>query len=50
MWRSVASNALTFLIIVFLGVGVAGLWAKNEYTQAGPLEQGICLQILRHRR
>lgn len=45
MWRSVASNALTFLIILFLGVGIAGLWAKNEYTQAGPLDQGICLRV-----
>ena len=45
MWRSVASNALTFLIVLFLGVGIAGLWAKNEYTQAGPLDQGICLRV-----
>jgi UPF0755 protein len=45
MWRSVASNALTFLIILFLGFGIAGLWAKNEYTQAGPLDQGICLRV-----
>ena len=45
MWRSVASNALTFLIILFMGVGIAGLWAKNEYMQAGPLDQGICLRV-----
>jgi UPF0755 protein len=45
MWRSVASNALTFLIVLFLGVGLAGLWAKNEYMQAGPLDQGICLRV-----
>jgi len=45
MWRSVASNALTFLIVLFLGVGIAGLWAKNEYMQAGPLDQGICLRV-----
>jgi len=45
MWRSVASNALTFLIVLFMGVGIAGLWAKNEYMQAGPLDQGICLRV-----
>jgi len=45
MWRSVASNALTLLIFLFMGVGIAGLWAKNEYMQAGPLDQGICLRV-----
>ena len=47
MWRSIASNALTFLIIVlFLGAGVI-LWGQRSYQAEGPLEAPICLQVAR---
>ena len=45
MWRHIASNALTFLVVaVFLFGGVL-LWAQNEYSAEGPLDQPICLQV-----
>ncbi len=47
MWRHIASNAITFLLIgLFLGGGVI-LWGQSQYTGAGPLEQPICLQVER---
>ncbi|WP_299298109.1 endolytic transglycosylase MltG [uncultured Tateyamaria sp.] len=47
MWRSVASNALTFLIVaLFLG-GAAILWGRGQYEGTGTLDQAICLQVER---
>lgn len=45
MWRNIASNALS-LFIVLLILAVGGIaWGKKQYTQAGPLEQAICLRV-----
>ena len=45
MWRHLASNVLT-LLIVGLVVAVGGLsWAKRQYSGAGPLAEAICLQV-----
>ncbi|OZB13009.1 MAG: hypothetical protein B7X55_13600, partial [Rhodobacterales bacterium 34-62-10] len=47
MWRHIASNAVTFLIVaVFLLAGVI-LWGQREYTAEGPLDQAVCLQVER---
>ncbi|KMK67717.1 endolytic transglycosylase MltG [Puniceibacterium sp. IMCC21224] len=47
MWRSVASNALTFLVVaVFLFGGVL-LWGQSQYSDDGPLAQPICVQVPR---
>lgn len=47
MWRHIASNAVTFLIVaVFLLAGVI-LWGQREFTAEGPLEQAVCLQVER---
>lgn len=45
MWRHIASNALTFIIVgLFLLAGVVA-WGTREYSAAGPLEQAICLRV-----
>ena len=45
MWRSIASNALTFLVVVlFLGAGLI-LWGQRSYETAGPLPEAICLRV-----
>ncbi len=45
MWRHIAANALTFLIVaLFLLVGVV-TWGTNQYRQDGPLAQAICLRV-----
>jgi UPF0755 protein len=47
MWRSLASNMLTFLIVcLFLGAGLI-LWGQAQYTAEGPLESAICLRVER---
>lgn len=45
MWRSLASNALSLLIVVF--VLVAGLitWGQQKYVATGPLAQTICFKV-----
>jgi len=45
MWRHIAANSLTFLIVaLFLLVGAIS-WGNSQYRAAGPLAQAICLQI-----
>ncbi len=47
MWRSLASNMLTVMIVgLFLFAGVI-LWGKNEYSAEGPLAEAICLRVER---
>lgn len=47
MWRHIASNSLTFLIVVVFLLGGVILWGQNEYQATGPLEEPICLQVPR---
>ena len=45
MWRHVASNGLSLLIVLLvIGAGVLG-WAKSRYGAPGPLTQAICLRV-----
>ena len=45
MWRHVASNAISFLIVgLFLLAGLVA-WGTREYSAVGPLESAICLEI-----
>ena len=47
MWRNLASNMLTLLIVALVVLaGVIG-WAQREYVAEGPLEAAICLQVPR---
>ena len=45
MWRSVASNGLSFLLVALFLLGALVLWGQKKYTMAGPLEQPICLRV-----
>lgn len=45
MWRNIASNGVTFLVIaLFLLAGVI-LWGQNQYISPGPLSQAICVEV-----
>ncbi|OIQ25148.1 MAG: branched-chain alpha-keto acid dehydrogenase subunit E2 [Alphaproteobacteria bacterium MedPE-SWcel] len=47
MWRSLASNMLTVLIVgLFLFAGLI-LWGKREFSSEGPLAEAICLRVER---
>lgn len=45
MWRHIASNAVTFLLVALFLVGGVVLWGKSQYQSEGPLDQAICLQV-----
>lgn len=47
MWRNIASNALTFLMVALFLVGGVILWGRSQYVSEGPLDQAICLQVER---
>ena len=47
MWRHIASNALTFLVVLVFLFGGLLLWAQSEYVAEGPLAQPICLEVER---
>jgi UPF0755 protein len=47
MWRHIASNAVTFLVMVLFLLGGLVLWGKSQYVSPGPLSQAICLQVER---
>jgi UPF0755 protein len=45
MWRSVASNGITFLAVALFLLGGVILWGKSQYTAEGPLDQSICVRV-----
>ncbi len=45
MWRNIASNALTVLLVVVFLLGGVILWGQSEYKAAGPLGAPVCLQV-----
>ncbi|MGJ8622179.1 MAG: endolytic transglycosylase MltG [Yoonia sp.] len=47
MWRHIAANALTFLIVALFLLGGVTAWGTREYSAAGPLETAICLEVPR---
>jgi len=47
MWRSVASNAMTFLIVALFVLGGVILWGRSQYEGPGPLTDAICTQVER---
>ncbi len=47
MWRNIASNAVTLLIVALIvGAGLLG-WAQRGFSGLGPLTQAICLKVER---
>ena len=45
MWRALASNGLTILIVLMIGLAVGVTWAQKQYVGEGPLAEAICLQV-----
>ena len=45
MGRSLASNALTIMVVVLLAVASILAWAQNSYRGTGPLAEAICVQV-----
>ena len=45
MWRNIASNAITLLVVIVFLLGGLILWGEREYHAEGPLEAQICLRV-----
>ncbi|AEI93397.1 MULTISPECIES: endolytic transglycosylase MltG [Roseobacter] len=45
MWRHIASNAVTMLIVLLFMVGGVILWGKTQYDGAGPLSEAMCVEV-----
>lgn len=45
MWRGIASNGLTFLIVALFLLGGLIMWGQGQYRAEGPLDEAICLRI-----
>ena len=45
MWRHVAANAITFLMVALFLTGGLIMWGKAQYDAPGPLSQAVCVQV-----
>ena len=45
MWRHIASNALSILVVLLVLVGGLVTWGRSQYLEPGPLAQAICLEV-----
>lgn len=45
MWRSIASNALTLMVVGLIAFAGLLAWGQREYTGPGPLMQAVCFQV-----
>ena len=47
MWKHIAANGLSFLIVAFIAFAGAIGWGQREFTTEGPLEQAIFFEVER---
>lgn len=45
MWRAIASNALTLLVVILVAVAVAVAWGRNQYAAPGPSAVAQCVEV-----
>ncbi len=45
MWRNLASNMLTLLVVALIAVVAVIGWGQSQYVAEGPLDRTICLQV-----
>lgn len=45
MWRSLASNVLTLLILALFLLGGVVIWGQSQYRAEGPLTEAMCLRV-----
>lgn len=47
MWKSIASNALTLMIVALFAAGGLVGWGKTQYSKEGPLAQAVFFEVPR---
>lgn len=45
IWRHIASNFLTLLIVILIAVAAAIAWAKHQYVTPGPSAAAACVRV-----
>lgn len=45
IWRHIASNFLTLLIVILIAVAAAVAWAKHQYVAPGPSATAACVRV-----
>ena len=45
MWRAIASNVLTLLVVALAVLGGLVVWGQREWTRPGPLAEAICVSV-----
>ena len=45
MWRHIASNAVTLLIVLLFMVGGIILWGRGQYQASGPMSAAYCVEV-----
>lgn len=45
MWRSLASNSLSLMILLLFALGGVIAWAQVQYRSAGPAESAVCFEV-----
>lgn len=45
MWRALASNTLTLLVVALALLAGVVAWGQREWTRAGPLTEPICVRV-----
>lgn len=45
IWRHIASNFLTLLIVILIAAAGTVAWAKRQYSQPGPSAVAACVQV-----
>lgn len=45
MWRAIASNALTLIIVVLVMISGLLAWGRQEFTGPGPLTDAACVRV-----
>lgn len=45
MWRTLASNALTLIVVLLVAAGGFVAWTQKKYSGSGPLSEPICLRV-----
>ena len=45
MWKGIAANALTMLIVLLIAAAALVAWGRNQYVSPGPLTASVCLRV-----
>ena len=45
MWRNIASNAMTLIVVILFLIGGVMTLLKAQYYKPGPLTEAICLKV-----